>query len=295
MHICDIVYHVCLERFHCSFTWQQLIVHDKYVVVAVTTCFILPGSVIVTMYIGIFREARLASMQVRSLCASQSFSSSSPTSSHLTTMIPTVSISMPSVSTWWEAAKETDNTSAATSDKRRLRVHTHRSSQGSLKAAKTLLMLLLAFLFLWGPFFVLHVHGVVVGSLTAMETSELVTIWLGYCSCAVNPLLYGWMNQTIRKDLLSLYGRLFWRCCFSPKVPSLTIGENCFVPENQSLTHEDFFQFLERTSHLAAPPLSRPNSSCGQIPDNHATSSNSNADRSGAAGCDVTDFCVTNI
>ena len=47
------------RRYHCSFSW-----HRMYVGLVVTFCFLLPGLVLVTMYLGIFRVARQAATQV---------------------------------------------------------------------------------------------------------------------------------------------------------------------------------------------------------------------------------------
>jgi hypothetical protein len=96
-----------------------------------------------------------------------------------------------------------------------LRINTSRPLQGHLKAAKTLLMLLMAYLALWGPYFILHLYGITHGVLYDPGTTELVALWLGFTSFAVNPFLYGWMNKAIREELVSLYRRLLcrWCCC----------------------------------------------------------------------------------
>ena len=131
-----------------------------------------------------------------------------------------------------------------------LRVNTLRPLQGHLKAAKTLLLLLAAYAVLWGPYFILHLHGVSLGLEEA--PGELAALWLGFGSFAVNPFLYGWMNKAIREELIALHRRLCcsrWRCCMCcccccPQGSREQTAEDLL----QGPSNEDFLQFLERTS-----------------------------------------------
>ncbi|KAK7101386.1 probable G-protein coupled receptor 101 [Littorina saxatilis] len=133
-----------------------------------------------------------------------------------------------------------------------LRANTLRPVQGHLKAAKTLLMLLAAYAVLWGPFFIVHLHGAVRGDVHQPHTTELVALWLGFTSSAVNPFLYGWMNKAIREELVQLYRRVFCSCTCCSRGSQADLDDDLL----QGPSNEDFLQFLERTSH--APPNPSP-------------------------------------
>nr|KAG5708501.1 hypothetical protein BaRGS_026228 [Batillaria attramentaria] len=142
----------------------------------------------------------------------------------------------------------------------RFSVNTLKPLRGHLKAAKTLLILMAAYTLLWGPFFVLHVHGVINEQFEAKETTEMVALWLGFGSFAVNPFLYGWMNKAIREELISLYRRLFcsWCCC-------KRCGDQAEEDDLLGPPDEDFFQFLERTRQACARKPSRSCPLTGQM------------------------------
>ena len=53
-------YQFRLRRYHCAFAW-----HKAYVALVATLGFLLPGLVLLVMYVGIFRVARHAARQVR--------------------------------------------------------------------------------------------------------------------------------------------------------------------------------------------------------------------------------------
>ena len=108
----------------------------------------------------------------------------------------------------------------------------------TLKAVKTLLLITVLFLALWGPYFIVHLYAVLYGlPVTYRDALELTVTWLGFTSYALNPFLYGWLNKTLREELLNGVSQ----CCasFRPnnRVSELGMGNN-----------ENFLEFLERTS-----------------------------------------------
>jgi hypothetical protein len=116
------------------------------------------------------------------------------------------------------------------------------TSKSHLKAIKTLSIIMLMYLILWGPFFTIHFFGAVYGELKNGDVLEIVCTWLAYSSFALNPFLYGWMNRTIREELLKMFRSLLF--CWKSPVINIDEVEDC--PHSG----EDFFQFLERTSTM---------------------------------------------
>ncbi|ELT88736.1 hypothetical protein CAPTEDRAFT_131359 [Capitella teleta] len=101
------------------------------------------------------------------------------------------------------------------------------------KAARTLLSLISVFLVSWLPYFVVALLGV-----RQEPRVQLAVTWLGLSSLALNPMLYGYLNRSIREAAIS--------CCEELKNMCLrrTVDDEAAAPTE----NEDFFQFLERTS-----------------------------------------------
>ncbi|XP_046334744.1 probable G-protein coupled receptor [Haliotis rufescens] len=217
------------HKKHCSFTWRDGNYSRAYIFVIGFWCFLLPGVILLFMYYGIFKVARLAATQVHP---------------------------QPSPQTRCSTLSRNPNGSGSLSNDTRGSVSSHVSvlparqlpkpARKHFKAVKTLIVILTAYIVLWGPYFILHIHGAVFGSVVQRQTMEILTTWLGYVSFALNPFLYGWMNRTIREELQSLYRLLF--CCMCKKDDP--------TPEDGP-PGEDFWQFLERTSakNNVTPPV----------------------------------------
>ena len=85
-----------------------------------------------------------------------------------------------------------------------------------LKAAKTIAVVIGAFLVCWGPFFVLNlVHGFCESCRPVPYTSVVVSKWMHYVNSGLNPIIYACMNRDYRaafKKLLS-YSLSLLPCC----------------------------------------------------------------------------------
>ena len=238
------------HKKHCSFTWQGSSEDVVYVLFISGWSFLIPAVILLIMHCGIFRVAREAAQQIRPYPSTPTVSilvvdhRSDDQTAETTSRLP---VTCRKAMCWCAPGDDTGVHVVERSMSAHLFQHTPRSNKGHLKAIKTLIIIFSSFLLLWGPFFILHVHGAISGHIVHRETTELLTTWLGYTSFAVNPLLYGWMNRAIRQELVLFYQN---NVCFCFYAPNSQHGHSDGPRE-----HEDFIQFLERTSYKAKSPI----------------------------------------
>ena len=80
-----------------------------------------------------------------------------------------------------------------------------------MRAAKTLAVVMGAFVISWGPFFVVNI---VYGFCPSCVSGESVVVakWMHYCNSVFNPIVYACMNKEFRKAFcFIIFGRK--RCC----------------------------------------------------------------------------------
>ncbi|XP_059171802.1 G-protein coupled receptor 61-like [Physella acuta] len=146
--------------------------------------------------------------------------------------------------------------------------HTSKTRPSHSKAFKTLMIIVVSYVILWGPYFACLLHDFTCGR-SASQVLELLTTWLSFASYAVNPVLYGCMNRMIREELFRLWNS-FWNfccccqclCCSSrgeawivfqipcrrkhadtSETPEVIVGGEDELPGGA----ESFYQFLQRT------------------------------------------------
>ena len=79
------------------------------------------------------------------------------------------------------------------------------------KAARRIFLLVGVFVICWLPYIV-----VVSLNVTCKGCLSSISVWicliLNYSSCATNPVLYGWMNPSIRKELKRIFSLFIFKC-----------------------------------------------------------------------------------
>lgn len=103
-----------------------------------------------------------------------------------------------------------------------------------LKAAKTVGVVIGAFVICWGPFFVLNlIYGLCESCSPLPEESVLAAKWLHYVNSVLNPIIYACMNKDFRSAFKKL---LAFSCFFVPGVhrQDMTL-EKSFYSERNSL------------------------------------------------------------
>ncbi|XP_070212650.1 somatostatin receptor type 2-like [Littorina saxatilis] len=82
-----------------------------------------------------------------------------------------------------------------------------RTSDLQLRLVKMSISIVLAFVFMWLPFFILSFMGVHSSSITSEEFTP--TLVLALSNTALNPLLYGYFNTSFRREFKAIRGT----CC----------------------------------------------------------------------------------
>nr|XP_028574562.1 G-protein coupled receptor 62 [Podarcis muralis]XP_028574563.1 G-protein coupled receptor 62 [Podarcis muralis] len=196
----------------CTVYWSPGAHKKIFVIIFSTLCFIVPTLIIFAVYGSIYKVARIASLQhapVPSWTATPR-----PRSDSIHSQVTIIT---------------TRNAPPRLSPERLF---------GGNKAALTLVLIVGQFLCCWLPFFSFHLHCSINSVLTIPSYGEIIVTWLAYSSFAINPFFYGLLNRQIREELSKL-GR---HCLSKPLSQELCISS----PEGS--IHENFLQFLQRTS-----------------------------------------------
>ncbi|NXU48632.1 GPR61 protein, partial [Turnix velox] len=201
----------------CSLQWSRGPYCKFFVVFFSTFYFLLPLLIMVVVYCGMFKVARVAAMH------------QGPLPTWMETPRRRRSESLSSRSTM----VTTSGAPRATTPHRTL---------GGGKAAAILLAVGGQFLFSWLPYFSFHLYTALSTQPLVGPAAETVVTWLGYSSFTSNPFFYGCLNRQIRGEL----GR-FLTCFFKPPAEE----EDLRLPSREGSIEENFLQFLQGT---ACPP-----------------------------------------
>nr|XP_020444910.1 probable G-protein coupled receptor [Monopterus albus] len=200
-----------ISAAHCSICWSHSEHRPVFYVLFSVTCFCLPAVVIFTVYCNVYKVARVAARQhgPLPLWANSQLKHRSDSINSQTTIITTHSAP------------------------RRIM---HNRLFGGSKAALTLLVIVGEFLICWLPYFAFHLHLTLDTTPRIPDDLEDVVTWLAYSSFAINPFFYGLLNRQIREELWKL------RRCYLARPVELGVSSH------EGLGHENFLQFLHRTS-----------------------------------------------
>ena len=238
------------NRTYCSYSYKMTAEHRAYITILSILGFFLPCVIMILMYCGIYRVARCAAKQIYPQPCNMNgenqiheSTTSAPFTigtgeAHHGNWVPSIAGAMDNVEQDLYSnnispnALESIDMDRSNIDQARAR---HRNDD-QWKAARTILIIMTLFLFLWGPFFVVNMIGSLVGQVPMSFTLEPITLWMGMTSFAVNPVVYGLLNRAVRGATLDLVDDV-----------KAYMNRNNVEPVETGVD-EDFFQFLENTS-----------------------------------------------
>ena len=252
-------YWMCVDDYGFSYSTYMCSGSRKsagYVLFTLILCFVFPGSVMIVMYCAIWRVAKRTASQVHPVLESTN-------SSELTIRIgetlltaalsPVIQLpNSPDVIN--NGGHDAGTIPSVCHDVQVLQqralsfqsaMHNgispnvligHQMNASHWRAVRTVVLVLIIFWIHWVPYCVVSIIAVMQRPVKLPPYAELMITWLALSSYAVNPLIYGWRNRTIRDALETSYDTMRARVC--KREP-----EDREPPPN-----EDFFQFLERTS-----------------------------------------------
>ncbi|XP_066146279.1 octopamine receptor beta-1R-like [Euwallacea fornicatus] len=165
------------------------IVNRTYSIISSSMSFWVPGMVMIIMYYRIYMEAdRQERMLYRSKVAAALLNK------HL--QINGISAGITSLRQSLDGSLETEKSNAtAASDP-----GTSSKMRRERKAARTLGIIVSAFLACWLPFFLWYVISTLCGTDICYSPQWVVTLvfWVGYFNSALNPLIYAYFNREFR-------------------------------------------------------------------------------------------------
>nr|XP_027199417.1 octopamine receptor beta-2R-like [Dermatophagoides pteronyssinus] len=80
------------------------------------------------------------------------------------------------------------------------------------KAAKTLGIIMGAFILCWLPFFIWYVVSTIMNADTPTVIVHIL-FWVGYLNSAMNPIIYAYFNREFREAFKETLRNIFCRCC----------------------------------------------------------------------------------
>ncbi|KAL1494593.1 hypothetical protein ABEB36_010166 [Hypothenemus hampei] len=167
----------------------MFVVNRTYSIISSSVSFWVPGMVMIMMYYRIYVEAdRQERMLYRSKVAAALLNK------HL--QINGISAGITSLRQSLDGSLETDKSNAtAASDPR-----TSSKMKRERKAARTLGIIVSAFLACWLPFFLWYVISTLCGNEYCYSPPWVITLvfWVGYFNSALNPLIYAYFNREFR-------------------------------------------------------------------------------------------------
>lgn len=226
------------SKVYCSFDLHTGRSHAAYILVFATFGFLLPSAIILLMYSCIYRVARKAVTQIAprppSAVTAPLHFNAHPADNVISCDTDSDHPATPPQITINGKVADAHDPGPCTSDLNR----------SKYKAVKTLLVIILTFFVLWGPYFVFSMKCAARHGEGCSPSTDQWTLWLGFASFMVNPIVYGIMNRSVREETTEMLKRAVSSCR----------GEE---PEPDPINaNENFFEFLERTSVAGRRDLS---------------------------------------
>lgn len=173
-------------KWTCTAAWHREIGFTAF---WVSWCCLLPLAVMFVCYSVIFRVARIKARKV--YCG-------------------TVVVAH-NESNMQKNGRKNSNTSTSSSGSRKTLVY----SGSQCKALITILVVMGTFLTTWGPYVAVIGTEALWGKENVSPQLETLASWLSFSSAACHPLIYGFWNKTVRKELLGMcFGDRYYRESF---------------------------------------------------------------------------------
>ncbi|XP_074644342.1 G-protein coupled receptor 61-like [Tubulanus polymorphus] len=209
------VYEYRKERYQCTFNWTSTGHVDGFVIVCTVLTFIIPGIVILVMYLQVYRIARRSAAQVHP--------------------IPTIS----------QTVSQGENSGDLVETSRTVTTMANTSLFAHQRAIVTLFVIVGAYFLLWGPYFTMNLVLATSSINVSSKYVEMILTWIAFMSFAINPLVYGLKNVAIREKLIHI--------CH--KVKSFVKTGSLPREESQAFEQSsvDFYQFLRNAAGSSTP------------------------------------------
>ncbi|RWS06280.1 Octopamine receptor beta-2R-like protein [Dinothrombium tinctorium] len=201
-----------------------LVVNTVYAVISSSVSFWIPGFVMVFTYWKIYQEA---TKQEKMICKTQMMTqqnnarNSADHSTHITVHAP------PHRNSHGDDPESGQSTPTKRCINKMKREH---------KAAKTLGIIMGAFMICWLPFFVIYMINTFV---PIPEIYVDILFWIGYLNSSLNPVLYAYFNRDFREAFKETIQNVFCRCfqsrCLQDRHNNSAIHFNCTYRSTQDI------------------------------------------------------------
>lgn len=179
----------CLKRT-CVASWHR---EPSYTAFWIIWCLLPPLFIMLACYGFIFRVARKKARKVH--CG-------------------TVVVAQDDSAGAQRSGRKNSSTSTSSNGSRRSLVY----AGSQCKAFVTILVVIGTFLITWGPYVGVVCTEALWGQGSVSQGLETLVAWLSLCSAVCHPLLYGFWNKTVRKELLGMcFGDRYYRESFATR------------------------------------------------------------------------------
>ena len=183
------------------------IVNKPYAIISSPISFWIPMSIMLFVYYKIYREARRQEKQILKL--TKMSGSSFEHLNRITSNGNNVPDSNSNINTGLPDSHSNQNIHLTS---QRLS-HDRKKMKRDHKAAKTLGIIMGAFMFCWLPFFLTYIIGNTCDHCYVPDLVVSILFWIGYWNSALNPIIYAFFNRDFRHAFKKLLHCDRWRAC----------------------------------------------------------------------------------
>ncbi|KAI8490684.1 PREDICTED: probable G-protein coupled receptor [Branchiostoma belcheri] len=246
-----------LRQTQCTYDWIAQGSGKSYVIAISCWYFYIPACVVLAMYSCIYSAAMKASRQVLPQ-PSPLMPEGQPASSPVLNGNTKVPMDLANGQKIFVITTADGEAGPSTSDgggrrksstnKQDQTQKTHSQMSESLKATKTLMLVVGVFLLTWGPYFTVSTIVAILGMSPRLKQAIGPLKCLAHTSFAINAFVYGWLNRQVRLELMRTL-RHYYRFICHQEAEGSDIELRAMEEDSKGLQPvENFYQFLERTA-----------------------------------------------